>query len=123
MGAQGAPYSAASESVAGGGQGARESVLTDAQTRLMPDELDSAPLTEELDKINRKSRWSPVSPGIMDTGARRSLLSATVTSACACEPTTINAVLYWGQTNGGSLWRLADCNRRTEKMPSVVKWL
>ena len=58
-------------------------------------------------------------PGILDTGAQRSLLSATVTSACACEPTTINAVLYWGQTNGGSLWRLADCHRRAEKMPSV----
>jgi len=54
MGAQGAPYSAASESVAGGEQGARESVLTDAQTRLMPDELDSAPLTEEFDRISRK---------------------------------------------------------------------
>ena len=47
MGAQGAPYSAVSESVAGGGQGARESVLTGAQTRLMPDELDNAPLTEK----------------------------------------------------------------------------
>ena len=46
MGAQGAPYSHASESVLGG-QGARESVLTDAQTRLMPDELDNAPLTEK----------------------------------------------------------------------------
>ena len=47
MGAQGAPYSAVSESVAGGEQGAGESVLPDAQTRLMPDELDSAPLTEK----------------------------------------------------------------------------
>ena len=43
MGAQGAPYSAVSESVAGGEQGVRESVLTDAQTRLMPDELNNAP--------------------------------------------------------------------------------
>ena len=43
MGAWRAPYSAVSESVAGGEQGARESVLTDAQTRLMPDELDNAP--------------------------------------------------------------------------------
>ena len=54
MGAQGAPYSAVSESVAGGEQGVRQSVLTDAQTRLMPDELDSAPLTEEFDRISRK---------------------------------------------------------------------
>ena len=46
MGAQGAPYSDVSESVLGG-QGARVSVLTDAQARLMPDELDDAPLTEK----------------------------------------------------------------------------
>ena len=48
MGAQGAPYSTVSESVAGGEQGARGSVLSDAQTRLMPDELDSAPHRDEL---------------------------------------------------------------------------
>ena len=46
MGAQGAPYSNMSESVLGG-QGARESVLTDAQTHLVPVELDDAPLTEK----------------------------------------------------------------------------
>ena len=46
MGAQGAPCSTAFESVAGGGQGVRESELADAQTRLMPDEPDNAPLTE-----------------------------------------------------------------------------
>ena len=46
MGAQGAPYSTAFESVVGGEQGVRESELTDAQTRLMPDEPDNALLTE-----------------------------------------------------------------------------
>ena len=56
-------------------------------------------------------------PGILDTGAQRSLLSASSYTARAREPTTINAALYWCKTNGGSLRRLADCKRRAEKMP------
>ena len=51
MGALGAPYSDVSESVVGGGQGVRESVHTDAQTRLMPDELDDAPLTVKREEV------------------------------------------------------------------------
>ena len=47
MGAQGAPYSDASESVLGG-QGARESeLMTDGQEHAESDEPDDAPLTEE----------------------------------------------------------------------------
>ena len=46
MGAQEAPYSDVSECVLGG-QGARESVLTDAQKHLAPVEPDDPPLIEK----------------------------------------------------------------------------